>query len=318
MIVRLGYVAIALSLPKVTTSSTVTYKNYSKLVSEEEKLNKLKKVTLSNLNALKTILKFNCDNEIHFYRLTSTLIPLVTHPEVEWDYLKLFKKDLEEIGELIKLYKIRVDAHPSEFNVINSEKESVVKATEINLLHQAEIFEAMNYNLGKLVIHVGSSAGGKESALNRFKKNFALYPETIKKRLMIENDDKTFTAKEVLYLCNDINIPMVLDVHHYNCNNDGEDLKEITYNAFKTWENQIFPPKIHFSSPKDGENDRKHSDYINAEDFINYLQMTKEININYDVMIEAKKKDLALFKLREDIKKYKPEWKWIDNSTLEV
>ena len=66
MRVRLGYVAIALNLDKVTSSSTVTYSRYSKINSEEEKLKKLKEVTYSNLEALEKILKYNIDHNIHF------------------------------------------------------------------------------------------------------------------------------------------------------------------------------------------------------------------------------------------------------------
>ena len=41
MIIRLGYVAIALNLKNVTSSSTVTFATYNKLKSEEERLKKL-------------------------------------------------------------------------------------------------------------------------------------------------------------------------------------------------------------------------------------------------------------------------------------
>ena len=83
MRIRIGYVAISKALgKKVTSSSTVTFANYNKILSEEKRLEKLKTVTLSNLEDLEKILKYNIENEIHFYRITSALIPLVTHPEV--------------------------------------------------------------------------------------------------------------------------------------------------------------------------------------------------------------------------------------------
>ena len=95
MIIRLGYVAIALNLKNVTSSSTVTFANYNKLKNEEEKLKKLKSVTFSNLDDLETILKYNIKNNIHFYRLTSKLIPLSTNPEVLWQYDRYFSKELK-------------------------------------------------------------------------------------------------------------------------------------------------------------------------------------------------------------------------------
>jgi len=83
MRVRLGYVAIALNIPKTTSSSNVTYTHYKKLATEEEQLEKLKTKTLSNLNNLYKILNYNVENKIHFYRITSALVPLATHPEVD-------------------------------------------------------------------------------------------------------------------------------------------------------------------------------------------------------------------------------------------
>lgn len=302
MKIRIGYVAIALSLGKLTSSGAVTYTNYVKLSSEEKRLEKLKKVTQSNLNNLLKILEYNYENEIHFYRITSALIPLGTHPEINWNYRTFFKKDFERIGRFIKEKGMRVDTHPDQFNVINSEREEVFEATIRNLMAHVHLFEDLDYPLGKMVIHVGSSAGGKEKALKRFKENFERMPKVITSRLIIENDDKTFTAKEVLKLCKELGVPMVLDVHHHLCNNDGESLEELLDDIFNTWKKDQIPPKIHFSSPKEGEIDRKHADYVDVKSFMKFIEISKNINKDYDIMLEAKMKDLALYKIIEDIK----------------
>ena len=318
MRIRLGYVAIALKLPKVTSSSTVTYSRYSKMISEEEKLRKLKEVTLSNLNDLQKILEYSIENNIHFYRITSNLIPLATHPDVNWDYRKYFKKDFEYIGKIIRKSNLRVDTHPDQFNVINSINEKVVQDTIRNLSFHINLFEDINYPEGKMVIHIGGGQGGKEESINRFIHNFNNFPKIITEKLILENDDKLFTAKEVLYICEKLNCPMVLDVHHHVCNSNDDELEDLIEDIFNTWNNDILPPKIHFSSPKDGEKDKRHSDYINPHDFISFIEKTKKLNRDYDVMIEAKQKDLALYRLVEDIKELKKEWNWIDDSTLEI
>lgn len=319
MKVRLGYVAIALKLPKVTSSSSVTFKTYSKLALKEEKLDKLKKVALSNLNDLYKILQYNIENKIHFYRITSALIPLANHPEVvNWDYRKIFHKDFEAIGKLIKENNLRVDTHPDQFNVINSINENVVENTKQNLWFHVHLFQDMNYELGKMVIHIGSGQCGKEYALNRFINNFNKFPREIIEKLILENDDKTFTANDTLKTCRILNIPMVLDVHHHICNNDGEPLSSILGDILDTWNKDILPPKVHFSSPRNGDKDRKHADYINPEDFINFINECKVFNRDLDVMIEAKQKDLALYKLVEDIKTLKKDWKWIDKTTFQI
>ena len=318
MRIRLGYVAISKKLgKKVTSSSTVTFSNYNKIILPEKKLEKLKSVSASNLKDLETIIKYNIENDIHFYRITSALIPLVTHPEVGyWGHREFLKKDFEYVGKLINDSKMRVDTHPDEFNVINSINPKVVENTKINLLRQAEWFEDFKYDLGKMVIHIGGATNGKESALERFINNFMTFPNEIKSKIIIENDDKTYTAQETLDLCNELNLPMVLDVHHHNCNNNGENIYELIPQIFLTWKNQKIPPKLHFSSPKNGEKDRKHSDFINANDFVRFLENIKTFNTDIDIMLECKEKDLALFKLADDIKLLKPEYKWVDKSTF--
>lgn len=287
MIIRLGYVAIALNLKNVTSSSTVTFATYNKLKSEEERLKKLKSVTFSNIDDLETILKYNMENNIHFYRLTSKLIPLSTHPD--------------------------------QFNVINSVKDKVIEDTIRNLNHAVDLYDLMEYDEGKLVIHVGSSAGGKEESIKRFITNLDRFPKRITSRLIIENDDKVFTAKNVLDLCQEINCPMVLDLHHHKCKNDGENIADLLEDIFNTWNNESLPPKVHFSSPRESEFDRKHADFIDVNDFANFLNIAKETtNKNFDVMIEAKKKDQALIKLVEDLKKINYPCEFLDSSTIKI
>jgi len=319
MKIRLGYVAIALNLDKVTSSSTLTYSRYEKINSDSERINKLKEITSSNISALEKILRYNIENDIHFYRITSNLIPLATHPDVMWDYRKYFYKDFKYIGKIIKNSNMRVDAHPDQFNVINSDRESVVENTIKTLNMQVDLFEAMDNEEGKLVIHIGGAKGGKEVAINRFIENLEKVPSRIKERLILENDDKIFSAKDVLHISKITKLPMVLDVHHHNCKNEGEYVSEFIKPVFDTWNKEKLVPKIHFSTPREFVNDRKHSDYIDAKEFLNFIKLAKDYsNRDFDVMIEAKKKDIALFKLIDDLKILDKNIKFIDKTTIEI
>ena len=141
MRVRFGYVAIAMRLDKVTSSSPVTYKKYSSIESERERLSLLKRVTQSNLIDLIKILKYNIENDIHFYRLTSKLIPLATHQDVVWNYSKVIQTECQEVAKLIKQSSMRVDAHPDQFNVLNSINESVIESSIRTLEHQLDLFD---------------------------------------------------------------------------------------------------------------------------------------------------------------------------------
>jgi UV DNA damage endonuclease len=319
MRVRLGYVAIALGLPKVTSSSNVTYTYYNKLATKEKQLDKLKQISLSNIEDLKKILNYNIKHKIHFYRITSALIPLATHPDVNWDYRTIFDLEFKKLGQIVKENELRVDTHPDQFNVINSVDPKVVENTMRNLYFHVNLFEDMDYPLGKMVLHVGSAAGGKEAALERFKTNFKHYPKEITSKLILENDDKTFTARETLELCQALNTPMVLDIHHHICNNaEDDDISELLPDILNTWNGQDLPPKLHVSSPKDHPTDRKHADLIDANQFIEFIEVCKTVDRDIDIMIEAKNKDLALFDLVKSIKKLRKDWKWIDSSTFEL
>ncbi|HAX73733.1 MAG TPA: UV DNA damage repair endonuclease UvsE [Firmicutes bacterium] len=318
MKIRLGYVAIALKLEGVTTSSPVTYKKYSSIESEKEKLSLLKRVAQSNLEDLIKVLNYNIENDIHFYRMTSKLIPLATHKEVLWDYAPHIKKQCAVIGELIAKHEMRVDTHPDQFNVLNSVNDHVIEATKDTLQHHLDIFGLFNILDGKMVLHVGGKAGGKEQALDRFKEQFKKLPTPMQKSLIIENDDKVFSARDVLTLCQSLSIPMVLDVHHHKCYNEGESLHEMLSDIFQTWSGQPYPPKIHFSSPKESEFDRRHADYLVVDEFINFVEMAKELDQDFDVMIEAKQKDLAIYRLVHEIKEKRPDWKWDDFTTLNL
>ena len=87
MIIRLGYVAISKALD-ITSSGTITYTNYLKEENKNEKLDKIIKLNLENLEK---ILNYNAKNNIHFYRLTSKLIPLETHNDVFFEYINKYK-----------------------------------------------------------------------------------------------------------------------------------------------------------------------------------------------------------------------------------
>ncbi len=291
MNIRLGYVALALNLEKVTSSSIVTYRYYQSLTSEQ-KINKLKQVTQSNIEDLETILRYNDEHHIHFYRLTSSLVPLATHDEViGWPYRRLFKQDFKHIGQLIRRFGMRVDVHADQFNVINSTNPKVVENTIRNLLYLAYMLDDMQYPEGKIIIHVGSAQGGKQASLERFITHFKYFPKEITDKIIIENDDKSFDILDVLELCHRLDLPMVLDAHHYLCNNRGENLYDYIKEIFHTWHGDPFIPKIHYSSPKESPLDRRHSDFIEAKSFVAFIEkMRDHVSCDYDVMFETKKK----------------------------
>lgn len=304
MFFRLGYVAMTLNLVDCSPSKTVTFSAYNKLPNDEARLYRLRKITRKNLENTLRILRYNKAYNIKVYRLTSKLVPLATHPETAgWNYVNDFAQEFREIGSFIKENDFRISAHPDHFTLLNSPTEKVLKDSIRDLEYHVKIYEAMG--LGdykyKMVIHVGGQYRNKADALERFKKNFLNLPERIRRRITVENDDKSYTASEVLKLCKELKIPMVIDVHHHNCVNNGENLADLLPKVFSTWNEEYFNPKIHFSSPRSYKDFRSHSDFIEFGEFTEFLKIAKEIGRNFDVMLEVKRKDAALLKLSREL-----------------
>lgn len=312
MKVRLGYVALSKAMENVTSSSTTSYTNYEKAGFPVEKL---AGIVEKNIAALKEIITYNVKNNIHFYRVTSNLIPLATHEKVKYDYLTPFRNKYHEIAQIVKESNMRIDMHPDQYAVLNSTNQEVVKNTFKILNYHYEVLSTLEVENKIIVMHVGSSVFGKKPSITRFINNFNKLPEKIRKSIIIENDDKTFTVKDTLYLCNKINVPMVLDYHHHMCNNNGENIEQYLEEIFSTWKN--INPKVHFSSPKNHtkKDFRSHHDYVDAKEFINFIEKIKKLDYDVDIMIEAKAKDDALFRLTRQLR-YLTNYKFIDETTF--
>lgn len=302
MRVRFGYVAIALNIAEGSPNKTVTATALSKIDDPEVRINRLRRLTRENLNNTLRILRYNAAHGIHVYRFTSKTVPLATHPIAagNWNYAAEFASEWREIGAYIKNHTMRVSAHPDHYTLLNSPKADVLAAALQDLDYHVTMLEAMGLPVQpQLVLHVGGVYKDKASSLERFASRFNQLPPRIRLRLMLENDDKVYTAADVLTLCQQLAAPMVLDIHHYQCVNQGETLADIWPAIIKTWHGAI--PKIHLSSPRSTKDFRSHAAYIELADFLPFLTMAAEAGQDFDVMIEAKNKDQALFKLLDEL-----------------
>lgn len=300
MKIRFGYVAMSLLVENCSPSRTITVKNLEKIEDYDARIARLKRITAENLQNCLRLLYHNKAHKIQVFRLTSKLVPLATHPLTEnWDYIADFRAELEKTGAFVRENGMRVSSHPDHFTLINSPRPEVLEASLKDLEYHDKMFEAMNLENAEMVIHVGGLYGSKQTSLERFRDNFTKLPDSIKRRLLVENDDKSFNADDVLDLCKSLGIPMVLDVHHHYCLNSGNKLEDLLQNVFDTWHGKM--PKLHFSSPKSPGNCRAHADDIDPDSFYDFLLKAKELDHDFDVMIEAKNKDQALFNLMKNL-----------------
>lgn len=304
--VRLGYVAISMAVD-VTSSSTYTYSEYLK----NNDLDKLDRVIISNLEGLAKIIDYNICNNIHFYRMSSKIVPLATKEDVCFDYIDRYRWYYDVIGNKIRESGMRVDFHPDQYTVLNSTKKEVVNNSVETLKYHYRLLDVLGIDDKIIVIHVGSSVFGKDNSIRRFINNFLKLPRYLRECIVVENDDKVFNVSDVINISDILKIPVVLDYHHYKCN-----VSDINYNKiFDSWGSMT--PKIHFSSSKNSREFRSHSDYINSDDFIRFIEDIKYLDMDVDIMLEAKGKDDSLFRLVRELK-YKTDYKFIDETTFIV
>ncbi len=260
---------------------------------------RLAKLCAINAASLLAALKFCRDNQIGSFRINSQILPLKTHPTVGYDLRELpggteIIEAYKSCGEFSRIHNIRTTFHPDQFVILSSPNPEVVAKSIADLTYQAEVAQWVNADV--INIHAGGVYNDKPSALMRLAETINTLPDRVRKRLTLENDDRSYTPSDLFPVCQELNIPLVYDVHHHRCLPDGLSVENATKQAVATWNRE---PLFHISSPKDGWNARdpkKHSDYINPGDFPgNWL------HLDVTVEVEAKAKELAIKKLMTEV-----------------
>lgn len=287
---NIGYACINMTLgsqkPKITTNRGMIRKTFDK-----KGLPYVSELVLYNIRDLIQVIKWNEQNNIKFYRMSSDMFPWMS----EYDFTELpdyrkIKTLLRGVGNLAKRYGQRLTFHPGPFNVLASPKNDVVQKTIIELNKHSQIMDMMGLSTtpyNKINIHVGGVYGDKESALQRWIDNFRLLDDDTKTRLTIENDDKlsAYTVRDLMFIHEHTGIPIVFDYHHHTCHPDGMTHKEALEMAITTWSDGI-TPIVHVSEPRDEKNFRAHHDYV--------LSYIDTYGFDVDIMMEAKAKELAV------------------------
>ena len=259
---------------------------------------------IENLKDVLIIMDWNEENGIKVYRLSSEIFPHKTNPKVE-DYDYDFALDLlKQIGEKSKRYNQRLTFHPGQYNVVGTPVRKIFEQTCVNLKYHADVLDLMGLGVDSvMVVHGGGIYGDKEKTKERWCTQFQELPENVKKRLVLENCEKSFSIKDWLDISEKINIPVVFDTHHFNCykllhpDENFEDASVYIPYILETWRRRGIKPKFHVSEQGSGRCGH-HSDYI--QEIPKYLlEIPEKYKINFDIMIEAKKKELAIQQLYE-------------------
>ena len=296
-----GYACISSIIEDCSPAKTVQLGRYRDLEDDESKIFRVERVSRKNLENTIRLLWHNISEDIKLYRFTSQLIPLANHPEGQiWDFREVLSDQLSKIGRIVKKHSLKVSTHPGQYTVINTKYDEKFKNAVRDLVYHDRVLSAMGLDERAIMVtHVGGVYNDKEGSMERFISNFKKLPESVQNRLVIENDDTSYTIKDVLEICQTLDRPMVLDVHHHQYNNQGEELTEYLPDIFATWEDIDRPPKVHFSGPRSEKHPLRHADYIDVDDFLDFYEKARDYK--FDVMLEAKRQDKALMKLREEL-----------------
>ena len=284
---------------------------------------------------------------IEMYRMSSDLAPYATHPDMPQFHGMVAESDTElrAVGAKAKALGIRLSFHPSQYVVLNSPDPNLVRKSAWDLLSQAEMLDRME--LGPeavMVIHVGGTYGDREASNARWVETWATLPEPVRRRLVLEHDDIRFSASDVLWIHEHTGVRLIFDHQHFWClNPDSLDMMETVRRILRTWPDGQ-QPKIHFSSPRTELREVKrrvkepaagakaktvavtgkkpvrqpkfktvqiapiwtgHADYIHPFEFVSFMRTAADLS--FDVMLEAKVKDMALIRLRPDMLRYAPD-----------
>jgi UV DNA damage endonuclease len=275
----------------------------------------------TSLEYLRAILLYLDANDIRMYRMATALAPYASHPDLLQFHGQVEEcaDELAAVGALARELDVRLSTHPGQYTVLNSEDGGVRRAAVAELEVQAALLDAMGLGPEAVVIlHGGGMAGGPAAARDRFLAGFELLSERARARLALENDDRSFSIADVLALADRADVPVAFDPHHHLCHNPrGIPDREALARSLDTWTDGV-PPKIHFSSPRleIGERRRRvgrrvertpalpdlrlHADLIDPLAFELFLT-GPAAGLEFDVMLEAKGKDLALLRLREQL-----------------
>jgi len=285
---KIGYACLTVGIENANYKSC-TLKNANK--------DNILKIIEFNLNTLDRVIEYNIENNIKLFRISSDIVPFASLPINKVKWWDIYSQKLLKIGRKIIDNNIRVSMHPGQYTVLNSYKEDVVLRAVADLKYHCQFLDSLGVNSQhKLILHIGGVYDNKEEAINRFMENYLKLDDNIKKRLVIENDDKSYNICEVLDIGKKLNIPVVYDNLHNAINycdiNKSDDywIKECS----STWGKYDGDQKIHYSQQDQNKQTGSHSKTIIAKEFINFYNKINSTNL--DIMLEVKDKNLSAVK----------------------
>lgn len=260
---------------------------------------RIRELVNHNLNVLDKTLDYNIRHNNKMFRVSSSLIPFASHNSNTLNWQEEFNDVFLKLRKKIKDHDIRISCHPGQYTLINSPNNYVVNASIKDLMYHATLMELLSGDPNhKMILHVGGIYGDKESAIERFIKQYHELSPLIKKYLVIENDDRLFTLEDILRIHQSTGVPCVFDNLHHECNPSLLDLskQELFNKIVNTWKTVDGVPKMHYSQQALGKRVGSHSETIDLSVFIRDLNEFYDFG-NVDIMLEVKDKNRSFKKI---------------------
>jgi UV DNA damage endonuclease len=292
MLRHLGYVATNYTID-ACTARTCRLANAT-----PERLRELISVNLADLER---VFAFNAANDIHLYRMSSQVIPFASHPKNTLRWWDEFAEPLDRLKAMAAANDLRVSMHPGQYTVLNSPNPKVVADSIAELEAAARLIDAVQSDAtGKIVLHIGGAYDDRAASLRRFEAHAKRLGPAVRRRLVIENDDTVYSTGEVVSLSESTGLPVVFDWFHHTVRpSEDPDHARLIARCFATWREVDGVPKVHMSSQAPGGRVGHHAEYVEPADLAAFLEHTPDEP--FDLMLEAKKKDLALLRFREHL-----------------
>ncbi|KAI6462899.1 hypothetical protein ACKVWM_002583 [Pyricularia oryzae] len=270
----------------------------------------VQRLGLANARDIDKMLRWNERYGIRFMRLSSEMFPFASHEEHGYKLAPFASEVLAEAGKTAAKYGHRLTTHPGQFTQLGSPRAEVITASVRDLEYHDEMLTLLKLPEQQdrdavMILHMGGVYGDKAATLDRFRHNYTtLLSDSIKRRLVLENDDVSWSVHDLLPVCEELNIPLVLDFHHHNIVFDPKMVREGTADIVPlfpriraTWDRKNIKAKMHYSEPCAGavtpRDRRKHSPRVAT---------LPPCPPDTDLMIEAKDKEQAVFELMRNFK----------------
>lgn len=264
---------------------------------------------LANARDIVKMIRWNDKYGIKFMRLSSEMFPFASHEEYGYKLAPFASEVLAEAGRVAAELGHRLTTHLGQFTQLGSPRAEVVRNSMRDLEYHDEMLtllrlpEQLNRD-AVMILHMGGMFGDKAATLDRFRKNYAQLPPGVKARLVLENDDVSWTVHDLLPVCEELDIPLVLDFHHHNILFDKAQIREGTKDIMAlypriraTWDRKGITMKMHYSEPCSEaitpRQRRKHRPRV---------MTLPPCPDDVDLMIEAKDKEQAVFDLMRNFR----------------